>query len=269
MAFCSGMSEGAMIHKEWPAEDYAVGSYIQAAVADRYLDRVQIKPTDAVLDVGCGDGAYSLKIVKQYPMASFLGIDASENMLSLARKTLAGCPYASVQAGDVTTMSFDRQFDYILSYWCLQWSANAIGVAFEAIYNALKRGGQLLALFPTGDDPFMTTFETVKQSGQFPVLNSFKPPIDYDQLQAVEGIIERFPFKHVSLERQRQLLVLPSLNTFRSFLNGLAFFQGQIPDKDIKDINEAMVNAFAAECHKKYRGEWHFEFIIYCLAAEK
>ena len=53
-----------MTKQEWPANEYAIGSYIQATVADRYLDRLQINPDDTVLDIGCGNGIYSQKILE-------------------------------------------------------------------------------------------------------------------------------------------------------------------------------------------------------------
>ena len=258
-----------MLEREWHAGAYVEGAYIQSTVASRYLERLQIKPSDVVLDVGCGDGSFSLEIIKRFPMASFLGIDNSANMLALAKKTLAACPYASVQEADMTTLAYDRQFDYIVSFWCMQWAANNLQVVFEGIYNAMKRGGRLFALFPTGDDPFATFFEAVKETGRFKALNTFKPPMNYTLLQDAQSILERLPFKEFTLERHHQSLVLPSLDTFRKFVNGIAFFQGQMPEETIKDVNAAMVDMFAAECQKKYQGEWHFDCTINCLTAEK
>lgn len=258
-----------MLEREWHADRYVEGAYIQSTVARKYLERLQIKPTDAVLDIGCGDGSFSMEIIRRFPMASFLGIDPSFNMLARAKKTLASCSYASVQEVDMTKMAYDRQFDYIVSFWCLQWAANSLQIVYEGIYNAMKRGGKLFALFPTGDDPYAASFEVVKGSGRFKALDTFKPPVNYTLLQAGQSILESLPFKEFTLERQHQILVLPSLDTFRKFVNGIAFFQGQIPEETIQDINEAMVDVFATECQKKHHGEWHFEFTIYCLTAEK
>ncbi|HVT63093.1 MAG TPA: class I SAM-dependent methyltransferase, partial [Legionellaceae bacterium] len=75
---------------EWPADNYAVGSYIQATVSNLYLPQLNIKPTDSILDIGCGEGAYSVEILKHYPMASLLGIDSSKNMIESAQQKTSG-----------------------------------------------------------------------------------------------------------------------------------------------------------------------------------
>jgi len=54
-----------MTNQEWPAKDYAIGSYIQSSVADNYLHCLKIKPNDKVLDIGCGNGTYSRKILEK------------------------------------------------------------------------------------------------------------------------------------------------------------------------------------------------------------
>lgn len=74
-----------MSEREWPANDYAIGSYIQSTVAEEYLSYLKTNPTDKILDIGCGNGAFTKNILQQVPQGSVLGIDASENMLHLAQ----------------------------------------------------------------------------------------------------------------------------------------------------------------------------------------
>ncbi|AHE67722.1 class I SAM-dependent methyltransferase [Legionella oakridgensis] len=257
-----------MTTKEWPADNYAIGSYIQATVAEPYLAHLDIKAGDAVLDLGCGNGAFSLKMVKQYPMASFLGIDASENMLALASKELAEYPHVSLQKADVEAMEFNNQFDWIVSFWCLQW-VHDVKTAFANIYRALKSGGRLLLIFPTGDDPFMTTFKAVKESRQFAILDDFQPPVDYQKFKELEQTLRFLPFKSFQVERVSQSLLLPSLDVFRTFVNGIAFYHGQVPEEQIKDLNEAMVTAFAEQCRQRHSGKLHFDFTIFYLTGDK
>lgn len=52
-------------------------------------------------------------------------------------------------------------------------------------------------------------------------------------------------------------------------MNGIAFYQGQIADKEIKEINEAMVRYYEKECTNKYQGEYQFNFTIYLVTGEK
>lgn len=253
---------------EWPADDYAIGSYIQATVADHFLPLLEVKPTDCVLDIGCGNGAYSKKILALIPQGRFWGIDASENMLALAQKTLANYPQMHLQQADVLTMNFTNQFDYIVSFWCLQWTKN-IKTAFEKIYQALKPQGKLLTLLPAGDDPFITTYAAVRDSGQFPSLAAYKPTVDYSQLTDLAKKLAELPYTNLQVRRIPESIILPSADTFRKFVNGIAFYQGQIPEEEIKLINEAMVQVYIQECQQKYQGQSYFNFSVYCIQGEK
>ncbi|CDZ77882.1 Demethylmenaquinone methyltransferase [Legionella massiliensis] len=258
-----------MLTQEWPAHDYAIGSYIQASIANNYLQALEIEPGDDVLDIGCGNGAFSRKIIDKIPQGQFLGIDASENMLALARQEFTAYPNANLQHADVLAMPFSNQFDYIVSFWCLQWCAFAIDRAFLNIHKALKSKGKVLALFPSGDDPFITSYYAIKASGQFSCLNDFKPPVDYQHFQNLEQKIRVLPFKHLKIERLKHQFLLPSLDVFRKFVNGIAFFQGQIPDEQIKTLNEAMVDVYERECQEKFSGEYWFNLSIYLVQGEK
>ncbi|MCC5015179.1 MULTISPECIES: class I SAM-dependent methyltransferase [unclassified Legionella] len=258
-----------MSAQEWPANDYAIGSFIQANIADNYLKYLTIQPTDQVLDIGCGNGAYTRKIVAKIPQGALLGIDASENMLKVAREEMDNYPNVSLEQEDVLTMTFENQFDFIVSFWCLQWCAFSIEKAFQAIYRALKPGGKILTLFPSGDDPFITSYRAVKASGEFPCLAGFKPPVDYKNLDHLQERMQALPFKRISIERPKHALPLPSLDVFRKFVNGIAFFHGQIPSDKIPMINEAMVSAYDRECQEKYQGEYWFNLSIYLIRAEK
>ncbi|RUR12460.1 trans-aconitate 2-methyltransferase [Legionella sp. km772] len=257
-----------MSHQEWPAAEYAIGSYIQATIAERYLNRLTIKTTDKVLDVGCGDGNFSKRILDRLPYGTLLGIDASENMLQLAEEVKKAYPNFSTQQANVTSMNFQGQFDYLVSFWCLQWSQD-IHQAYSHIFHALKKGGKFLTLFPLGDDPYIQSYYAVRESQQFPVLNNFTAPVDYSKFANLEEQLASIPFHSLRIERCQQQLILPSLEVFRKFVNGIAFYQGQIAAEEIKTINEAMVEHYQKECEANYDGEYQFNLSIFLITGEK
>jgi len=258
-----------MLTQEWPAKDYAIGSYIQATVADDYLKYLTIKPTDSVLDIGCGNGAFSRKILDKVPQGSFLGLDASENMLDLAKEEMASYTNASLQKGDVLTMKFNQQFDYVVSFWCLQWCALNIDMAFQNIYDALKANGKILAILPAGDDSFINNYYALKESGTFSCLDNFKSPVNYMNLDHLPEKIASIPFKEMKIEKLEHNLLLPSLDVFRKFVNGLAFFHGQVSADKIGILNEALVDLFEQRCNEQHQGEYWFDLSIYVFRAEK
>jgi ubiquinone/menaquinone biosynthesis C-methylase UbiE len=257
-----------MANYEWPANDYAIGSYIQATVANQYIDSIRPEATDSILDIGCGDGSYTKNILAKIPQGKCLGIDRSANMLKLAHEKIRDYPNFSVQQCDVLEMKFNEQFDYIVSFWCLQWCPEP-KKAFSNMYHALKKGGKVFALLPTGDDPLITSYERLKASGDFSCLEDFVPPVNYPKVRQITTILPKLPFSKINVETISQSIVLPSLDTFRKFVNGIAFYNDKVPDEEIPRINEAMVQAFDRDCQQKYGGEYRFDFSVFIVRGEK
>ena len=110
---------------------------------------------------------------------------------------------------------------------------------------------------------------SVQSTGEFPQLNNFKLPMDFEHVSQLSNIIAKLPFKKAEVDACDHSILLPSLDIYRKFLNGLAFFNGQIPDDEIGIINEAMVKAYDLECRQKYQGQYLFNLPIYVVTAEK
>ena len=256
-------------HKnEWPANDYEVGSYIQATIADNYLQQLQMNPHSKCLDIGCGNGAYSLRVMKKIPQGVLLGIDSSKEMLKLAMEKREENPSMSFQELDVLDMNFTEAFDEIVSFWCLQWCPDLLK-AYTNIHRALKKNGTLFTLCPSGDDPIIDSFNVVKASNTFPCLQHVRLPINYNHVNQLSEIIATIPFEDVSVMREKQSILLPSLDVFRRCVYGLPLFHGQVPDNEIPALNDALVNAFDLHCQEAYHGEYWCHLSVYVVRGRK
>jgi ubiquinone/menaquinone biosynthesis C-methylase UbiE len=96
-------------------------SSVQATTYDAYLREHEIRtlrdrlaaaslPEGAtVVDLGCGDGHSTLSLAAEFPTLRFLGVDWSEEMLTLARQRLAERPQlgdrVSFRAGDMRDLT--------------------------------------------------------------------------------------------------------------------------------------------------------------------
>ena len=128
------MSPGAASTSKWNAADYArVGGFV-AELGAAALDLLDPQPGEGILDVGCGEGTLTRKIVERG--ATVLGIDNSPEMIEAARAN--GIDAILMDAED---LPFSSEFDAAFS------NATLHGVlgkeqAARAIYRSLKAGGR-------------------------------------------------------------------------------------------------------------------------------
>ena len=118
----------------WDAADYArVGRFV-ADLGEAALDLLDPKLGERILDVGCGDGALTRKIVERG--ADVVGIDNSPELVAVGQAI-----GLDVHLMDAADMAFDREFDAAFSNAALHWLLDRGRVA-KAIFRALKNGGR-------------------------------------------------------------------------------------------------------------------------------
>ena len=133
------MGEDALIApavstSKWDAADYAkVGAFV-AELGGAALDLLDPQPGERILDIGCGEGTLTSKIVERG--ASVLGIDNSPEMIAAARAN--GIDAVLMDAAE---MPFAAEFDAAFSNATLHWVLEKEEAA-RAIFRALKAGGR-------------------------------------------------------------------------------------------------------------------------------
>jgi SAM-dependent methyltransferase len=83
---------------------------LERAVIDRWF--AVLGPSAAVLDIGCGAGAWTALFAEQY--ARVVGVDASAGMLAAARRRLAGHGNVELVHGDALDAPLEGEFDGVL-----------------------------------------------------------------------------------------------------------------------------------------------------------
>lgn len=83
---------------------------------------------DTVLDLGCGNGAATKRIVERYPDAEVVGVDVAETALERAREAV---PEATFERADVLeyVRETDRTFDAVVELECLCYPLTERSVA--------------------------------------------------------------------------------------------------------------------------------------------
>src|SRR3990170_1883280 len=134
--------------KPWNPEEYdawyetPLGALSDKLEKELVFSLFEIKLGDAVLDVGCGTGNYTIELAKRG--ADVIGIDNSEEMVGLARrKAEGGRLKVFFQVADALKLSFpDDSFDLIVSNGLLCFLKEPEKALME-MYRVLKPGGRL------------------------------------------------------------------------------------------------------------------------------
>lgn len=125
----------------WDARTYDQTSAPQQAWASAVLARLEgIAPDATVLDVGCGTGRVTESLLALVPRGRVVAIDASADMVALARRRLGD--RAEVWCQDVLDLELDEPVDAIVSTATLHWVPDHDRL-WAQLARALRPGGTL------------------------------------------------------------------------------------------------------------------------------
>ena len=138
---------------EWDASGYARISELQQTMAKEVLALLQLKGTEQVLDVGCGNGKVTAGIASRLPGGRVVGVDSSADMIASARHQFGPetQPNLRFEKADVRQLPFREEFDLVVSFNALHWVPEQ-GQALRSIRAALNSNGRAqLRLVATGE----------------------------------------------------------------------------------------------------------------------
>jgi arsenite methyltransferase len=110
------------------------------------LEKMRLVPTDNVLDVGCGAGWLSRRIAEKLPEGRVVGMDVSDQMVRVARRTSAEYHNVLYVAGEVGEIPWEANFftQAISVESAYYWPDPAAGV--KEIFRVLRPGGKFWML---------------------------------------------------------------------------------------------------------------------------
>jgi trans-aconitate methyltransferase len=125
--------------RDWSAVDYAANARFVADLGAEVLELLAPKAGERILDLGCGDGALTVKLVAAG--ASVVGVDGSPDMVTAARALKL-----DARVMDGQRLDFGPEFDAVFSNAALHWMANGAAV-IVGVNRALKPGGRFVGEF--------------------------------------------------------------------------------------------------------------------------
>jgi trans-aconitate 2-methyltransferase len=138
---------------EWNAPGYARISALQAAMAEEVLSLLELKGTERILDVGCGNGKTTSEIAARVPQGSVVGVDASAAMIAFAAAHCDPSLHPNLQfaVADARNLPYRHEYDLVVSFNALHWIPDQ-SHALQSMHAALKPGGRAqLRMVPKGE----------------------------------------------------------------------------------------------------------------------
>ena len=116
-----------------------------APISKILIDRIQAKPGERILDVGCGCGGLAIALAGQVaPGGSVLGVDISAPMLARAQASAPADLRVEFVLADATVYPFEPgSFDALVSRFGVMFFAEP-AVSFANLHRALKTSGRLV-----------------------------------------------------------------------------------------------------------------------------
>lgn len=130
-----------MANIKWDSKNYASNFSFVYEYGEEVMNLLDSKTGMTVVDLGCGNGQLTKQLSDKG--MDVIGIDQSEEMLTLARKSY---PQIEFICADATSVAVDKKVDAIFSNAVFHWIDNQDDL-IKNIVKQLKEGGQLVCEF--------------------------------------------------------------------------------------------------------------------------
>jgi len=206
---------------EWDASQYARVSGLQQAMADEVLSLLEVKGTERVLDLGCGNGKITARIAERVPRGSVLGVDSSSEMIVFASQNFSSAAYPNLQfeVMDISALPFREEFDLVVSFNALHWIPDQ-AKALQHVREAVKTDGRAqLRLVPKGERKSLEDVieETRKSSRWEGFFAGFRDPYLHLTPEEYKALAEREGFAVERLRVEDKAWDFGSAATFAAF----------------------------------------------------
>lgn len=121
--------------QEWNSSRYAENARFVSDLGQPVLDLLNPQPGERILDLGCGDGALTEKLISAG--AAVTGVDSSSDMVAAAKRS-----GLDARIADAYQLQFNAEFDAAFSNAAMHWMKRDPDAVIRGVHRALKPGGR-------------------------------------------------------------------------------------------------------------------------------
>jgi trans-aconitate 2-methyltransferase len=234
---CGSMPDSRL---HWDAALYQRNSSFQFVLGMDAIAKLDPRPGERVLDIGCGNGALTIELASRVlPGGDVVAMDISTEMLDQARTNVAARQYKNIRLvqQDVQALKDVETFDAVFSNSSIHW-IHDLETLYLRIHSALKHGGRIMvqtgldaenalmaALHETIADPRFTPY--------FTNATAFQWPWRFCTVPETEGILQAAGFSSTTVEVDHRVNIFPTKEAFVNYCRAAALvpFLPFVPDK--------------------------------------
>jgi trans-aconitate 2-methyltransferase len=206
---------------EWNADSYHQVSTPQFDWGIAVLEQLALEGDELVLDVGCGTGRLTEKLIERLPRGHVVGIDLSANMLHVARQFLyprfsKRVHLVQADASLLPAAAADAIFSTATFHWVRDHPRLFLGM-----YSALKPGGHVVA--QCGGGPNIARIHhraamLMQEPGFAPYFTSWQEPWEFADAPTTARRLEEAGFENVRTSVVPAPVVQPDAGAFKTFI---------------------------------------------------
>ncbi len=259
---------------KWNAKDYADHSQEQQKWARELIHKLDLKGTESVLDIGCGDGKVTAELACSAVNGMVVGVDSSQDMIQLARTSYPQFqhPNLSFERMDAGRLIFDDVFDVALSNAALHWIQDHRPV-LKGIFHSLKKEGKiLLQMGGKGNaSDILTVLEHVMSTPIWrPYFSAFRFPYYFPDAEEYRLLLSQCDFVCDRVELVSKVMAFDSDAGLKGWLRTtwLPYTQ-QVPDEKREDFITNICDRYVDQYQKDSQGVIQVGMVRLEVAARK
>ncbi|PAB59744.1 malonyl-ACP O-methyltransferase BioC [Anaeromicrobium sediminis] len=170
------------------AREYDKYANVQKIMGDKLVNLIDNKKVHSILEIGCGTGYVTKKLVNDFPNGSITALDLAPGMIEYAQERVNSNKVNFI-CGDIESMDLEGKYDLIISNATFQWFNN-LKETVDKLHDLLTPHG--IILFSTfGEETFFELKETFLKASTELKIDPILPSQSFFSKEGLEKELNR------------------------------------------------------------------------------